>query len=233
MAKRHNNTGETDSRSEEAIVNVVESKATLQDKFEKNRGMVLGLIAGLFLLVGCFIIYKYVIKDPKEQQAKAAIYKAEQQFAQDSFALALENPGGGFEGLLDVISNYSGTKTANLAKLYAGVSYLNLGRYDEAISHLNSHSAGGSFSPIIKNGNLGDAYSEKGDFGQAISFYSKAASAGNDDLLTPYYLYKLGLLSKRNGDNGKALTSFNRIKTDFPDSEEATKIASLISAVSK
>ncbi len=218
---------------EEPIVEVVqESRDATTDWFEQNKSLVLGLIGGLLLILGIFIVYKYFIKEPKEKAAKTAIYKAEQQFARDSFALALENPGGGFEGLLDVIDNYGGTKTANLAKLYAGISYLNLGRFDDAISYLESHSSAGDYSPILKNGNLGDAYAEKGDFTTAASFYSKATTAGEDALLTPYYLYKLGLLAKKNGNASKALAAFQRIKDQYSTSNEGTNIDMLIKSVS-
>jgi len=218
---------------EEPVVEVVqETTDATTDWFEKNKKLVMACIAGLLLILGIFIVYKYFIKEPKEKAAKAAIYKAEQQFARDSFALALENPGGGFEGLLDVIDNYGGTKTANLAKLYAGVSYLNLGRFDDAISYLESHSSAGDYSPIIKNGNLGDAYAEKGDMETAASYYDKATTAGEDALLTPYYLYKLGLLARKNGNGSKALTAFQRIKNDYSTSNEGSNIDMLIKSVS-
>lgn len=231
MAKQKRN------RREEEIDEVIVEQGTqavesTQDWLEKNSKLILGLIAGLLLLIGAFLIFKYLVKEPKEKEAKAAIYKAEQQFARDSFALALENPGGGFDGLLDVIDNYSGTATSNLAKLYAGISYLNLGRFDDAISYLESHTPTGDYSPILKNGNLGDAYSEKGDYDTAMTYYNKATSAGDDALLTPYYLYKLGLLAKKQGDNTRALTAFQKIKTNYAASNEGTHIDVIIESIS-
>lgn len=228
MGKRRRNSKNT----EDQLVDVVEVRDKTQHFFEENKTTVLGAIALLVLLVGGFLVYKYMFQQPKETNAKAAIYKAEQQFQRDSFALALENPGGGFEGFLDIIDNYSGTKTANTAKLYAGISYLNLGRYDDAIEYLNAHSAAGTYSPIVKNGNLGDAYSEKGEFDQAMSYYQKAANAGDDDLLSPYYLHKLGVLAKRQGDKSKALNALKKIKDKYPDSVEANKVDRLIAGLS-
>jgi len=227
-----------DTEIEETIVETVGTtennySGSSEAWFDKNKTLVLGILAALVLAIALFAFYKYVIKEPKEKAAKAALYQAEQYFAQDSFALALESRAGiEAEGLLDVIDNYKGTKTANLAKLYAGISYLNLGRFDEAISYLESHSGAGTYSPILKFGNLGDAYSEQGDFGAAISNYSKATTAGEDALLTPYYLYKLGLLARKEGDKGKALSAFKAIKTRFPESNEASTIDLLINSVS-
>jgi len=221
-----------DKLKEEQLIDIVEAKDSAADFFTKNKTMILGLFGLIIFAVIAFMAYNYFTAE-KDKAATAAIFKAEQQFARDSFALALENPGGGFEGLLDIIENYNGTKTANLAKLYAGISYLNLGRHDEAIEYLNAHSASGDYSPIIKNGNLGDAYSEKGDFDQAISYYSKASSTSEDALLTPYYLYKLGLLAKKQNDNTKALNAFQKIKDAYPDSVEGSKVDRLIAMVSK
>ena len=227
MAKRRK-----EKVQDETLVNIVEVKETAQDFFESNKMLVVSILSAIILIVSAFVVYKYFVKLPKDNQAKVAIYKAEQQFARDSFALALENPGGGFESLLDVIDNYSGTPTANLAKLYAGISYLNLGRYDDAILYLTAHVGVTVYSKILKNGGLGDAYSEQGDFDKALTLYGKAVNSGDDDLLTPYYLYKMGLLSKRNGDNNKALSSFEKIKNDYPDSNEAANIDLLISNLS-
>ena len=228
MAKRRRK----DKLKDETLVDVVEVKESAQDFFEQNKTLVFSIIGGLILIVGSFLFYKIAFKDPNEKNAKLAIYKAEQQFARDSFALALENPGGGFEGFLDIIDNYSGTSSANLASLYAGISYLNLGRFDDAISYLDNHSANSIYSKIMKNGALGDSYSELGDIDKALSFYEKATTAGDDALLTPYYLYKLGLLAQINGDTTKALAAYKKIKENYADSNEGSGIDRLIAKVS-
>ncbi|MBT8231034.1 MAG: tetratricopeptide repeat protein [Saprospiraceae bacterium] len=220
-----------DKRNEETLIDVVEVKQGAQEYFEKNKTMILGIITAFLLVVGSFLVYKFMIQGPKENAAKAAIYKAEAQFQRDSFALALENPGGGFEGFLDIIENYSGTETANVAKLYAGICYMNVGRFNDAIEYLNAHSAKGTYAPILKHGNLGDAHSELGDFDSALAAYKKATTVGEDELLTPYYLYKLGLLSKRQGDTAGANAAFQKIKDKYPNSEEGTKVDRLLATI--
>lgn len=225
MAKRNK------SQADETLVDVVEVKEHAQDYFEQHKNLIMGIVTVLILTIGGYIVYKYLIQQPKENQAKMAMFKAEQQFQRDSFALALENPGGGYEGFLDIIDSYGGTETSNVASLYAGISYMNVGRFSDAISYLESYNADGTYGPILKNGNLGDAYSELQDFDKAISFYKKATTESEDALLTPYYLYKLGLLSDKMGDADTSKKAYTRISKDFPDSEEATKVKKLIATL--
>jgi len=212
------------TEKDEVLIDLVETRDSAQSFLEKNQFKVLGGIGLIALLIGALVAYFLLYKTPRESKAMSAMYKAEQQFDRDSFALALENPGGGFDGFLDIIDNYNGTKAANLSKYYAGISYLNLGLFDPAIEYLEGFRAKGDLLPITKLGALGDAYSEKGEFDQALSFYQKAANTASNDLLTPYYLKKLALLYEKQGDKENAAKYFNRIKEEFPESEEGSQI---------
>jgi len=209
---------------EEEIVELVEEKNKEGGFLQNNQFLFLGILALGALLIGGILAYSLLYKAPRDAKAMSAMYKAEEQFKKDSFALALENPGGGFDGFLDIIDNYNGTKAANLAKYYAGISYLNLGNFDAAIEYLSSSSPGGSVLPITKYGALADCYSEKQDFAQAIEFYERAVNTQENEFLTPYYLRKLALLHERQGNSEAANTYFRKIKEDFPNSDEGQVI---------
>jgi len=215
---------------DELLVDVTQVADQAQTFIERNQTMIIGLAAGLLLVIGGFLAYKMVYQAPREKTATDQMFKAEYQFQRDSFALALESPGGGYDGLLDIIDNYGGTKAANLAKYYAGISYLNLNRFEDAVSYLKSHNATGSITTITKFGALGDAYSEMNDFSSAISNYKKATSNSPNALLTPYYLNKLGLLYRHQGDNAAATNAFERIKKEFPQSTEAQDVDKYLAA---
>lgn len=225
MAKRKKNT-EYEEEFEEVIAE--SNEGGLQSMLSKNQMILLGIVAAVVVLAGVYLAYKLLYMAPKEKTAMEQMFKAEFQFQQDSFALALEAPGGGYDGFLDVIDNYKGTKAANLSKYYAGICYLNLGRYEDAIIFLESHHAKGNITSVTKFGALGDAYSEVGDLNKALSAYEKA-SKGDMDVLTPYYLYKLGLLAFKEKDNAQALKAFQRIAKDFPNSIEASEATKYIS----
>ena len=219
MSKRKRNV-----KSDETLVDLVEVTEGAQDFFERNARL-LSIIAGaLLLVVGGFFAYKYLIQMPKEQEAREQMYQAEFQFSVDSFALALTNPGGGFEGFLDIIENYKGTKAANISHYYAGVSYLQLGSYEAALDYLKDFKAAGHVTPIMKFGALGDVYSELGNFDSAINNYKKAINAGDNDLLTSYYMKKLGMLYEHQGDTANALAQYEAIKDKYPQSVEGRDI---------
>ena len=215
-------------QNDDTLVDLVEVKESASGLLQGTQLKVLGIIALFALLLGAFLAYKYLYQAPRNNAAIEQMYKAELQFKQDSFALALENPGGGFDGFLDIIENYNGTKAANLSKYYAGICYLNLGRYSEAIEYLNSFSPSGNVTPITKFGALGDAYSELNELDNALSNYKKAAAAGDNELLTPYYLKKVGMLLEKQGDAEGALQAYQKIKDKYPSSTEGADIVKYI-----
>lgn len=218
-------------QSEETLVDLVEVKDSASDFLEENQMTILGVLAALIILVGGYIFYNQFIQAPKEKDAASQMVQAQAMFERDSFALALTNPGGGFMGFLDIIDEFSGTAVANSAQYYAGVSYLHLGQYDAAIDYLSTFDSEGTVLAYTKFGAIGDAYAEKNDFANALSNYQKAANAGENEVLASYYLKKVGLLHEKQGQNSEAKAAFEKIKNDYPTSQEGTDIDKYIARV--
>ncbi len=215
----------------EEVVDVVEVKGSQVDGgnfFDKNQKMISYVLLGLGLLAAIYFAYKYLYIGPREKDAANAMYKAEDMFAKDSFALALENPGGGFDGFLGIIDNYSGTKASNLAKYYAGICYLNIGKYQEAVDYLEDYTASDEVTSITKTGALGDAHAELGNKEKALELYKKASSAADNDLLAPYYMFKVAMMYQAEGKTAEATEQLQQIKTKYPDSAEASSATSLL-----
>lgn len=228
MARRRK---QDNKQNDETLVDLVEARDNATGFIEKNQGTIFGALVGLVVIIGGLFFYNNYFKGPRLQEAADQMYQAQLQFEKDSFALALSNPGGGFSGFLDIINNYGGTPAANSAKYYAGVSYLNLGDYDNAINYLDDFSASGDIMPAMKYGALGDAYSEKQDMDSAISYYNKAVNQGGNEVLTAYYLKKIGLWYEKNNDTAKAAEAYNRIKKEFPNSPDGGDIDKYLARV--
>ena len=213
-----------EKKSEETLLDLTQARAQATTFFERNQKMIVGILTGLLVVVGGWFGYNNLIKQPKEQKAMSQMWKAQMQFEQDSFLMALENPGGGYSGFLQIIKDYGGTKAGNLAHYYAAISYLNLGNFDAALSHLNDFDPDGAVGPALKHGALGDVYSELNQMDKALEQYKKAADAGENDVLTPYYLKKLALLHETQNNVEKALEIYRDIKRKYPNSNEALSI---------
>ncbi|MBP7184706.1 MAG: tetratricopeptide repeat protein [Saprospiraceae bacterium] len=219
MAKRKNIQAETT----ETIVDLQEVKHDALGFFEKYQKLILIVGGALIALVGGYFAYKYLYQMPNQEKAVAQMYKAQEQFERDSFNLALTNPGGGSAGFLDIIKKYGGSPASNLAYYYAGICYLNMSDYNNAVKYLDDYSPKDEITAITKYGSLGDAYSELKKFDDAMSNYKKAASYDND-FLTPFYLKKLGMLQEKQGDNKSAKDSYQKIKENYPQSNEGRDI---------
>jgi len=189
---------------------------------EKNQKVLLIGFLAVILVISGVLGYKNYILVPKEREAQEAIFKAEQYFAKDSFQLALDGDGMNL-GFLAIIEDFGMTNTANLAKAYAGVCYKMLGDYETAITYLKKFSANDmGLSPALK-GAIGDCYLETGDKTKAVSFFQKAADA-NNDVISPVYLQRMGLVYFSMGEYKKAATAFEEIKNRYSSSSQATDI---------
>ncbi|NJK87388.1 MAG: tetratricopeptide repeat protein [Bacteroidales bacterium] len=122
---------------------------------------------------------------PAEKDAQNEMFMAEKYFEADSFQLALEGDGS-YLGFLDIIDEYSVTKSANLSHYYAGISYLHLGEYEDAIKHLKKFNANDVYISTIAIGAIGDAYQELGELDESVSFYLKAAERKKIRLLLQF-----------------------------------------------
>jgi len=223
MSKKHSVESNTGLEQVENVLSRTEQYV------EENKKSLTIIVSVIILVVGGYMLYTKVLLTPKENEAKAQIFRAEQYFEQDSFDLALEGDGDAL-GFLEIIDEYGITKTANLANFYAGISYLRLGDYDAAIDHLKSFDSNDKLISVIALGALGDAYVEKGDYEEAVSFFEKAANKNRNDLTSAIYLKKAGLAYEAMENYNKAVTAYEKIRKLYPNSEEARDIDKYIQA---
>jgi tetratricopeptide (TPR) repeat protein len=189
--------------------------------WEKNSKAILTTSIAVIVLVGGYLGYKYLIQLPNEKKAQEEIFKAEANFKKDSVSLAL-NGNAGNPGFLKVINKYGSTKAGNLARLYAGESYLILGDYKNAIKHLEDFNANGAKQIEARvQGMLGDANSELKQNNKAVDHYRKAGSVfPEDQMLSSEYLFRAGLLLEMAGKNKEAVEVYKQIKEKFPRTEK-------------
>jgi tetratricopeptide (TPR) repeat protein len=184
------------------------------------------------LLILGYLAYQKYIKAPMEKEAadELAFPKAyfedamSNSVAADSlFTLSLNGADGKY-GFVDIASEYKRTKAGNLANYYAGIAYLQLNMYVEAIDHLEKFSSSDELLGPTAKGAIGDAFADINQPEDAMEYYLEAADLKINNFSTPLFLFKAGNTALEIGEFKKALGIFERIRDEFPDSREAEDI---------
>jgi len=214
----------TKKKETEKELEVGEIVSRSEQFIEKHKNYLLYGIVAIAAIVGIILGYHYGYAKPKGDKAILAIYKAEQYFDKDSFALALHGNGINVEGFEDIIDQYGGTKSGNLAKAYAGVCYYKLGDPETAIKRLKSFNANDDqISPVII-GLIGDCYVSTGNTKEGISYFEKAASKADNTIISPIYLKKAGIAYESLNQYNDAIKVYTQIKDKYNRSLEASDI---------
>lgn len=196
-----------------------------------NQKILLGVIGVVVAVVLGFLGYEQFVVKPKEVEASNEMFFAQQYFDQavnstqkDSlYGLALNGADGKY-GLLDIIDNYSGTKAANLAQYTAGMALLNTQEYDQAIAYLQEFDSDDDILSSLALGGIGDAFVQLGQQADGLEYYEKAIKNSKNNFTTPKFLFKAGVILLEEGKADAAAKNFNRIKDEFPNSEEGRTI---------
>ena len=220
MAKKRNKT-------EDQFAQIEETLSKTEQYIEKNQKNLIRIIGAIVAAIALFLGFQNFVIAPMEQDAQTDIFMAELYFQKDSFNLAL-NGDGQYLGFVDIIDEYSWTKAGELAKYYAGLSYLNIGDFENAIEYLDDFSSDDIILSSLALGCIGDAYMELNDTENAISYYEDAASYTDNEFTTPRYMLKQAMIHESNGDYADALALYKGIEEDYKSSREGNGIEKYI-----
>lgn len=202
----------------EHIDNAVFGSEHFLQKYSKQ--LLIGL--GVLVVIACgYVGYKHFYQAPLNEEAQIAMYKGEEYFSSRQDSIALYGDGNGYIGFESISHDYSSTDAGKLAKLYAGLCYANLGKYETAIEYLQGFNAGDKLVSKSINGTIGDCYDNLGKYDEAIKYYEKAAKEIDSDLYSPIFLKKAALVYKTQGNYDKVIELFTNIKNQYANSMEA------------
>lgn len=208
------------------------SLSTIENFYNRNKKVIIIAVVAIFVIAGGIFYYQNQIKAPREKTAANELYKAEYYFGLDSFNLALNGRPGGFMGFNEVIDEYNNTKSGNLAHYYAGICNLQLGKYQEAIDHLNDFSSDDVIIGSIALGCIGDAYRELNNSEKAANYYEKAASRNTNTFTTPIYLKKAAMTYEEDlKEYDKALAIYIKIQKEYGNTTEGRDVSKYIARI--
>ncbi len=203
------------------------------EKHEKKIYAVVGALA--LLLIGYYYYYNKVVI-PKRQEAANEMYMAQSLFEKalneqdlakqkDLFQQSLKGSAGKY-GFLDIIDEYGGTPSGELAHYYAGAAYFHLGQYDKAVSELSKYKRHDDVLYPMALGLIGESFLQLNQEKDALDYFVKAAKATKNTFVSPLYYMKAGetalALYKSTKDESylkKAKSYFKKIVEDYPSSQ--------------
>lgn len=215
--------------SPQSLKNVEETLSKTEQFLENNYKpllIVLGIIVGLVALFWLGRMYL----TSRNNEAQSQMYQAERYLEIDSLNLAL-NGDGNYLGFIDISKDYKFTNSGNLARYSAGICYLRLGQYEEAIEYLNKYSKKDKVLGSLAIGATGDAYVELGDIEKGIAKYMEAAEFAGNSFNTPLFLMKAAEIHELEGRYDEALNLYLRIQDEYPESTEGQSIEKYIARV--
>ncbi|MCA0132251.1 tetratricopeptide repeat protein [Winogradskyella alexanderae] len=229
---------EENSTTAEVFKSLDEGASKTEEWVVRNQNYIFGVIGAIAVVVLGYLGYNRFIAEPAQKEAMNEMYQAKKYFEDavngiesDSLYNMALNGGEGKYGMLDIISEYSGTPAANLANYYAGMAYLNLKDYQNAITYLGDFSSNDKMLSPIAKGGIGDAFVQLEQLPEGLEYYEKAINANTNNFTTPLYLLKAARVAIDLEDFRKAQDFLNRIKTEFPSSTEASQADVLIGKV--
>lgn len=232
MAKKENKL-EALLEQPEAIIEDLQG-GKFDEWFEQKKNIITYVGGGILAVIALVFFGKYYLTSQNEE-AQNTMFQAVYYFEADSLNKAL-NGDGSNPGLVEIADGYGLTKAGKLASYYAGVCYLKQGKFDEAIDYLGNFSSSDILIQARAYSLIGDAYMEKNELDNAISNYKKASEYKPTKQFTPDYLMKLGLASELNKDYSDAVSAYDKIINDFPNSArlgDAKKYKALNEALSE
>lgn len=212
---------------EEVIVDVEEVYSKSEQFFEDNQKNIYIALGVVVAIVAAVVGFNRFYLKPMEKEAQSQMFMAEKYFEKDSFRLALDGDAN-YPGFLEIAEDYGMSDAGNLAKYYAGISYLHLGSYEEAIDFLEDFDADDHMISQIAEGAIGDAHMELGNYEKALSQYLEAANDEPNKFRTPIYLMKAGLAAEKSGNYKKAKDIYQTIEKEYPETLEGRSVAKYI-----
>ena len=153
--KNNKNMAKQEIKQEQAL-NVEEAVSRSEAFINKNKKAIVAAVVALLVIIGGSVVLSTFVIAPREQKAAEALFMGEKYFQNGDYETAIVE----FES---VMADHKGTKAANLAKAYTGISNAKLGNYEEAIPMLKAFKGNDAMVAPSVLAALGNCYAQVGD----------------------------------------------------------------------
>ena len=209
-----------------------ENKVVKFREFVQNKSQLISWISigAILLVAGIFFAKNYLEKssESKRENAAVSLSRILPYYEAPDFKTALFGEKSAtirnqkIIGLIDIVKEYKSTNIGKVAALYAGNSYLAVGKASEAVGYFEI--AGDSPSKLVIMGSyagLGSCNEYMKKFDEAAEFYQKAAELSVSEQTKSRYLYYAASMFEKSGKKPEAEKIYRSIIDEDQMSEFA------------
>ena len=220
------------TKNQQAAPTIEETLSKSEAFFLKYKKAIIAAVVAVIVIIAGVILYKTYVSGPNEVKASTAISKGQTYYEQGLFNEALNGDSTGFKGFAALANEYSSTKGAKLANLYAGLSNAQLGKWEDAVKFLEEYDGAKDqmISPAAE-GALGNAYAHLNQLDKAVSHLKKAAEKADNNSLSPTFLIQAGEILESQGKKDEALKLYQEVKEKYFNSMQYQTIDEYIERV--
>ena len=190
------------------------------------------MVAVIVIIAGV-IVYNNYVAEPRAAKASTALSKGQEYFGMEEYEKALNGDSIGYAGFISIAADYSSTDAGNLANLYAGLCYAQMGKWQEAASYLEKFDQQDDqmISPAALAA-LGNAYAHLKQLDKAVETLTKAARNADNNSLSPTFLIQAGEILESQGKKAEALKLYEEVKQKYFNSMQYQTIDKYIERAS-
>ncbi len=183
--------------------------------FLKYKNAIIGCVVAVIVIIAGVMWYRSY-RSEEQTKASTAMAKAQENFQNGLYELALNGDSLNANGFLQIASEHGSTKAGNLANLYAGLCYANLEKWEDAAQYLEKYEANDDqmISPAAM-GALGNAYAHLDQLDKAVSTLVKAAEMADNNSVSPTLLIQAGQILEKQGKKADALKLYKQVKEKY------------------
>jgi tetratricopeptide (TPR) repeat protein len=190
-------------------------------KHKQTTNISLGIIVGVTAIALFWSLYWH---PKRESEAGAKLAPLHHYFEKDSFDVVLKGiKGKKMATAPEIADSYPFTKKGKEAALMAGEAYLQTGKFEKALEYLDKVDADDMFLGASVLGAQASCYAEMGNLEKAGSYYEKAGDKSKSEFSAQFYK-NAGMHYEMAEAYSKALSCFEKIKSEYSTSQEASDI---------